>query len=160
MALFRLAQPRPDQVIIDDLSARFKDEYNFELRPLLREIFLSEQFYSEGAVGQQIKDAGDDVICLGKQFEAEALLARPIEVLNNQLNYNIAYPPNIAGWPEPTAIGNEWMSAGALVGAFPIDEESDDAAMIIGLEPGLYTIKISGEDSSTGLSLVELYAIP
>lgn len=109
------ASPNPNEATIDDLSARFKDEYNFEIRPLLREIFLCEQFYSEDAVGQQIKDAGDYVICLGKQFEAEELPARPTENLNNQLNYNIAYPPNIAGWPEPTATGNKWMSAGALL---------------------------------------------
>jgi hypothetical protein len=129
---------------------------NRERQDLLPKSFLGQDRMPDG----RTISSGDDVICLGKQFEAEALPARPIEVLNNQLNYNIAYPPNIAGWPEPTAIGNEWMSAGALVGAFPIDEESDDAAMIIALEPGLYTIKISGEDGTTGLSLVELYAIP
>lgn len=81
------------------------------------------------------------------------LLEHPVlEVLNSQGEVIAAND----GWNGNPSI-NE---AGALVGAFPIDEESDDAAMIIALEPGLYTIKISGEDGTTGLALVELYAIP
>lgn len=109
------ASPNPDQAIIDELATRLKDEYDYQIRPLLRDIFASEEFFAEDAIGQQIKDAGDYMICLQKQFEAESLPARPIENLNNQLNYNVAYPPNIAGWPEPVASGNEWMSAGALL---------------------------------------------
>jgi len=109
------ASPEPDPAIIDELALRFKDEYNYQIRPLLRDLFLCEEFFDETSIGQQIKDAGDYLVCLQKQFGAETLPDRPIENLANQLNYNIAYPPNIAGWPEPVATGNEWMSAGALL---------------------------------------------
>ncbi len=107
--------PNPDPAVIDELAIRFKDQYSYQIRPLLRDLFLSEEFFAEESMGQQIKDAGDYLICLQKQFGAESLPDRPIENLANQLNYNIAYPPNIAGWPEPVASGNEWMSAGALL---------------------------------------------
>ena len=32
--------------------------------------------------------------------------------------------------------------------------------MIISLETGLYTLRISGEDGAKGVALVELYALP
>ena len=109
------AAPNPSEELIEALAQKLQVEYDYRIRPLIRDIFLSEEFYSDDCIGQQIKDAGDYLICLGKQFEASPLPDRPIENLNNQLNYNIAYPPNIAGWPEPVATGNEWMSAGALL---------------------------------------------
>ena len=109
------ASPNPDLTIIDELALRFKDQYNYEIRPLLRDLFMCEEFYAEANIGEQIKDAGDYLVCLAKQFESETLPERPIENLSSQLNYNVAYPPNIAGWPEPDATGNEWMSSGALL---------------------------------------------
>ena len=81
------------------------------------------------------------------------LLEHPVlEVLNSQGEVIASND----GWNGNPSI-NE---AAVLVGAFPIEEESDDAAMIIEIEPGLYTIKISGEDGTTGLALVELFVIP
>jgi hypothetical protein len=50
--------------------------------------------------------------------------------------------------------------ASALVGAQPIDEGSEDAALILDLEPGLYTVKVSGENQTSGVALVEVFAIP
>lgn len=44
------------------------------------------------------------------------------------------------------------------MGALPLDPESQDAGMILSLETGLYTLRISGEDGTTGVALVELYA--
>lgn len=109
------ASPNPDPSVIDELALRFKDQYNYEIRPLLRDLFLCEEFYAEENIGEQIKDAADYLVYLAKQFEAETLPERPMENLSSQLNYNVAYPPNIAGWPEPDATGNEWMSSGALL---------------------------------------------
>jgi len=61
--------------------------------------------------------------------------------------------------------GNLWNpetinEASALVGAQPIDEGSEDAALILDLEPGLYTVKVSGENQTSGVALVEVFAIP
>ena len=50
--------------------------------------------------------------------------------------------------------------AAASVGAFAIDTESQNAARIISLETGLYTLRVSGEEGTTGVSLVELYVPP
>ncbi len=55
---------------------------------------------------------------------------------------------------------SEITEASKLVGAFPLEDGSDDAAMIIELEPGLYTVVTRGENLTTGVALVEVYAVP
>ena len=61
--------------------------------------------------------------------------------------------------------GNLWNpaeinEASALVNTQPLDEGSEDAAIILELEPGLYTVKVNGENDTTGVALVEVFAIP
>ncbi len=74
---------------------------------------------------------------------------------------------DIAG--TPIASNDGWLNlwdpsqiteASQLVGAFPLSGDSEDAAIIMDLEPGLYTVIASGENETTGVALVELYAIP
>tara|TARA_B100000212_G_scaffold293465_1_gene235750 strand:- start:3287 stop:6193 length:2907 start_codon:yes stop_codon:yes gene_type:complete len=74
---------------------------------------------------------------------------------------------DIAG--TPIASNDGWLNlwdpsqiteASQLVGAFPLKGDSEDAAIIMDLEPGLYTVIASGENETTGVALVELYAIP
>ena len=42
--------------------------------------------------------------------------------------------------------------AAASVGTFAIDTESQNTARIISLETGLYTLRISGEEGTTGVA--------
>jgi phosphodiesterase/alkaline phosphatase D-like protein len=58
-------------------------------------------------------------------------------------------------------------SAGALTDAFDragafrlIDESSEDAALVIGLEPGPYTVQVSSGNGRTGAALLEVYDLP
>ena len=68
----------------------------------------------------------------------------------------------------PTAIAtnDDWgggaglRSAFATVGAFALDPISKDAALVITLSPGNYTAQVSGVNSSTGMTLVEVYEMP
>ena len=59
----------PDAVLIEDLATRFRDEHKYEIRPLLREIFLSQEFYDASVIGGQIKDAADSVITFFNALE-------------------------------------------------------------------------------------------
>jgi len=43
------------------------------------------------------------------------------------------------------------------VGAFALEEGSDDAALLLSLDPGLYTVQMKGVDGETGVGLIELY---
>ncbi len=46
------------------------------------------------------------------------------------------------------------------VGAFPLVAGSADAAFVVTLPPGHYTIQATGKDGTTGVALVEVYLVP
>ena len=48
-------------------------------------------------------------------------------------------------------------AAGASVGAFALADGSNDAALVVSLDPGSYTIQVSGVAGTTGQALVEVY---
>jgi GH35 family endo-1,4-beta-xylanase len=45
-------------------------------------------------------------------------------------------------------------------GAFSIPAYGNDACLLVWLEPGNYTITLSGADGGTGIAIVEVYAVP
>lgn len=51
-------------------------------------------------------------------------------------------------------------SASSLVGAFTLTDGSKDAATVVTLPAGAYTVHISGVSDTTGVALVELYVVP
>lgn len=48
----------------------------------------------------------------------------------------------------------------ASVGAFALDAGSRDAALLTSLEPGSYTVQVSGVGGGTGEGLIEIYEVP
>ncbi|MCH2613428.1 MAG: hypothetical protein MKZ70_01865, partial [Opitutales bacterium] len=55
--------------------------------------------------------------------------------------------------PEKAQLESFMSSAGA----FALEEGRGDSAMVVWLEPGLYTAIVSGKNDQTGIALVELY---
>ncbi len=62
-------------------------------------------------------------------------------------------------WDAPLSAQPALRDAAAKVGAFPLQVRRD-AAMIITLQPGTYTAKMSGFQGGTGVGLVEIYELP
>jgi uncharacterized repeat protein (TIGR03803 family) len=46
------------------------------------------------------------------------------------------------------------------VGAFPLTAGSKDAALTVTLQPGAYTVQLSGADGGSGTGLIEIYELP
>ncbi|RLA20714.1 MAG: hypothetical protein DRQ56_02495, partial [Gammaproteobacteria bacterium] len=61
-------------------------------------------------------------------------------------------------WGDATN-ATELATAAATVGAFPLESGSQDAAVLITLDPGAYTVKVSGVGNTTGVALVEIYEV-
>ncbi len=59
-------------------------------------------------------------------------------------------------WGEDPLVADAAMAAGA----FALAEESADAALLVSLEAGLYTVAVEGTNGETGTALVELYLAP
>ncbi len=86
-------------------------------------------------------------------------------------SYGVAEPLanllQIAAGAEIIAENDDWHESDAelitasngLVGAFALDESSQDAAILVTLPPGVYTAIVSGEENTTGTALVEVYEL-
>jgi hypothetical protein len=55
---------------------------------------------------------------------------------------------------------NDLTIAARAAGAFPLAEGSADCAAVITVDPGQYTIQVSGVGNATGVALVEIYVLP
>lgn len=60
-------------------------------------------------------------------------------------------------WETGTSTAAQITTACAQVGAFALTSGSKDAAMLITLQPGLYTVVVGGVGNTTGVALVEIY---
>ncbi len=58
------------------------------------------------------------------------------------------------------ASGTDIVSASSRFGAFALVAGSKDAALLLTLAPGVYTVALSGADNTTGTALVEVYQAP
>ncbi|NBQ58151.1 MAG: DUF1800 family protein, partial [Opitutaceae bacterium] len=102
-----------------------------------------------------IRAAGPALTALG----VPGALADPTLTLTNPAD-TITYASN-NDWGTPT--GATAASAATLSAAFagftgfPFPSGSKDAAILVDLAPGSYTVKTSGTNNSTGVALVEVY---
>ena len=76
--------------------------------------------------------------------------------------------PQLGLFSGQTNIGSNdnWGGTAALsaafsqVGAFPLPAGSRDAALLVTLQPGAYTVQVSGVGGTTGVAIVEIYEVP
>jgi uncharacterized delta-60 repeat protein len=70
------------------------------------------------------------------------------------------------GQSTPVAANDNWGNAPALAaafaaaGAFALPADSKDAAVLVRLPPGAYTVTVTGAAATTGTALVEIYDLP
>ncbi len=66
----------------------------------------------------------------------------------------------------PVGANDNWggtaplSAAFAAVGAFALPDGSRDAALLATLQPGNYTVQVSGVGETTGTAVVEIYEVP
>jgi uncharacterized protein (DUF1800 family) len=101
---------KPSSTVIDALSTSFTTA-NYEVGPLLREIFLSKEFYAPAANRNQIKCPVQYIITLLKQLEVnQPPQGFPITA-QLQLGQILFMPPNVAGWDW----GQAWINTNTLL---------------------------------------------
>jgi hypothetical protein len=61
-----------------------------------------------------------------------------------------------SGWANNADLAADFSQ----VGAFPLPTGSADAAMVVTLPPGSYTVEMSGVNNVTGVGLAEVYELP
>lgn len=95
--------------VIEPLAELFRTS-NYEIKPVLKALFTSEEFYKPSNMGSMIKSPLDHVVGLYRQFEVvipkdPALFEAQYRVWRTAvgsaraLGQDIQDPPNVAGWP-------------------------------------------------------------
>jgi hypothetical protein len=94
------------------------------------------------------------------QFGVGGVLARPtLSLFARQPDGTQRLLRTNTGWATENA-NYDVAAAAWLVQAFPLLETSADCAMVATVEPGNYTIQVSGVGGTTGEALVEIYVLP
>lgn len=86
------------------------------------------------------------------QFGVAQPLGRPVLRLYNARG-DVVFE-NV-GWSTRPAAEREAMKH--VYGAFALPDNSDDCALLVTLNPGLYTAQLAGVTGSSGIGLIELY---
>ena len=93
------------------LGATFRDG-GYELRPLLRRMFLSRDFYSPASYASQIKSPAHLVVSTYRKLGLTTLPTIPdFGRLTGRLGQTLFNPPNVAGW----AGGRTWITPALLL---------------------------------------------
>ncbi len=101
------------RAVIDSMIASYFDS-GYEIRSVLRTLFLSEYFRSEGARFARVKGPVELVAGGIKMAGSYAKPTFGIEKVGQQAFYmgqGLFQPPSVEGWHE----GTEWIDSGALV---------------------------------------------
>ena len=93
-----------------ELGAVFRD-HDYELKPLLRTIFLSRDFYSEASYGAHIKGPVEHVVTMLKHLGVEDVPGVPdFNSTTIALGQHLLNPPSVAGWAQ----GRAWITPALL----------------------------------------------
>jgi hypothetical protein len=114
---------------------------------------------------------GDDVLIAGFTISGQSrtVLIRAVGATLASFGVEGALAnPKLELFQEQTMIveNDDWGGAAALsatfdsVGAFGLPAASTDAVLLVKLDPGGYTAKVSGVGNTTGVALVEVYDVP
>jgi uncharacterized protein (DUF1800 family) len=100
----------PSETAIDALAVSLR-KADYQVAPLLREIFLSREFYADASIRSQIKSPVQFLIQLLKQLEvSDPPIGFPITA-QQQLGQILFMPPNVAGWDW----GQAWINTNTLL---------------------------------------------
>jgi hypothetical protein len=86
-------------------------------------------------------------------FGVSGVLADP-QIAVYSGNTQIASNDN---WETGTNTAAQISTAAAQVGEFPLSPGSKDAALLVTLQPGIYSVAVTGVGNTTGVALIEIY---
>lgn len=97
--------------MLDELAARLRDD-NYALKPFLRALFLSQDFYSEPSLGTQIKSPIQFLVSTYRKLGLERIPGTPyFPAATNLLGQALGNPPNVKGWDG----GRAWLNPSTIL---------------------------------------------
>ncbi|HXZ47482.1 MAG TPA: DUF1800 domain-containing protein [Usitatibacter sp.] len=103
--------PTPDEAVVERWAAVFRGAH-YEVKPLLRAIFLSDAFWDPANRASLVKSPVDLVVGTLRTFDVHPADLRPAAVACAAFGQNLFAPPNVKGWPG----GDAWIDTATLLG--------------------------------------------
>jgi uncharacterized protein (DUF1800 family) len=103
----------PSASTLESLTNTFH-QADFQIAPLLREIFLCREFYAETAIRSQIKSPIQYLVGILKQLEVTTPPIGFSITGQQQLGQILFMPPNVAGWDW----GQAWINTNTLLSRY------------------------------------------
>jgi uncharacterized protein (DUF1800 family) len=100
----------PEADLVDALARELRDS-GYELKPVLRSMFLSRAFYSRAALRTQIKSPVQWLIGIAKTLEADLPEGPAPAFMTKALGQELFAPPNVKGWDG----GHAWITTASLI---------------------------------------------
>lgn len=107
---FLVNENTPDEAKINWLADRFYQN-NYEILPLLQDIFTSDWFYNEKNIGSKIKSPIELMAGMRRILPMELDNPQVQLLFQKVLGQILFYPPNVAGWPG----GRSWIDSSSLM---------------------------------------------
>ena len=105
----QFVSPEPVEAEVDRLAKIFINN-DFELRPLMEALLLSDYFWSNSQP-VLVKSPVDLVVGTQRLFGLNVTEKSLIRQMGQQLEQRLFAPPNVKGWPG----GNDWISSSTLL---------------------------------------------
>ncbi len=99
----------PEDATVDELARVFR-ESNYELAQLLKTMFMSQEFYSERAMGTQIKSPAQLVVGTLRTLGLRQLDVPGLALATRAMGQDLFDPPNVKGWDG----GPAWINTNTL----------------------------------------------
>jgi hypothetical protein len=101
----------PSPALVEQLGAVLRNK-DYEIKPLLRTIFLSRDFYSDPSIGTRIKGPVELIITMYRELGLKQLPGVPdFNAVTSELGQVLLNPPTVAGWAQ----GRTWITPGMLL---------------------------------------------
>jgi uncharacterized protein (DUF1800 family) len=112
------AYENPEPALVEALANRFRDA-RYEIRPLLKTIFASEEFCSGRARNSTVKSPVQYIIQARRTLGVSAPIGAPLTFIYRQLGQIPFYPPNVKGWDG----GKSWINTATLAYRYELARE-------------------------------------
>ena len=83
----------------------------YDIKSLMREIFMADWFYNEQHIGNRIKSPVELLVGLRRSIPMEFEKEEVMLLFQGILGQQLFYPPNVAGWPG----GRSWIDSSSLM---------------------------------------------
>jgi uncharacterized protein (DUF1800 family) len=107
------ANDNPSDNLVDALANRFRSN-RLEFKPLLKVIFLSEEFYAPEVMRQQVKSPVQWLVSSVRMLERDLPPNQLAATALRQLGQDLLMPPNVKGWDG----GLSWITTSNLLNRY------------------------------------------